>query len=38
VDKKLSSSDRLLKELRIQQLKAEKDKQSILASAFTGGL
>lgn len=38
VDEKLSSSDRLLEELDNQQIKAEKNKQSILASAFLGRL
>ena len=38
VDEKLSSSDRLLEELNIQQIKAENNKQSILASAFQGDI
>jgi type I restriction enzyme S subunit len=38
VEEKLASSDRLLEELSIQQIKAEKNKQSILATAFSGTL
>ncbi len=38
VEDKWSASARLLKELDIQQIKAEKNKQSILASAFSGKL
>ncbi|MDH5785859.1 MAG: restriction endonuclease subunit S [Chromatiales bacterium] len=36
VDEKLTSVDHLEKELNIQVLKAEKNKQSVLASAFLG--
>lgn len=38
IDKKFYTSDRLLKELEIQLIKAEKNKQSILVSAFSGQL
>ena len=38
VEENITSSDRLLEELSIQQIKAEKNKQSILASAFSGKL
>ncbi len=38
IEKKLSGSDRMIKELEVQLIKAEKNKQSILASAFSGEL
>jgi type I restriction enzyme S subunit len=38
IDEKFYTSDRLLKELEIQLIKAEKNKQSILVSAFSGQL
>jgi len=38
VDEKLQSSDGLLEDLHVQILKAEKNKQSILAAAFVGEL
>lgn len=38
IEQKLSAAGRFLKELEHQHLKAEKNKQSILASAFSGGL
>jgi len=36
LEQKFYASDRLLKELDVQHLKTEKNKQSILASAFSG--
>ncbi len=38
IEKKLSGSDRMIKELEVQLIEAEKNKQSILASAFSGEL
>jgi len=38
IEEKLTSSDRMISELEVQLIKAEKNKQSILASAFLGNL
>ena len=36
IEEKLSASDRMLEELEVQLIKAEKNKQSVLASAYSG--
>ncbi|PUB87816.1 MAG: hypothetical protein DBP00_08040 [gamma proteobacterium symbiont of Ctena orbiculata] len=38
IEEKLNASDRMLEELEVQLIKAEKNKQSVLASAFNGKL
>ena len=38
IEEKLTSSDRLISQLEMQVIKAEKNKQTILASAFSGNL